>query len=191
MQDIIELIHPDDMDFVIRAEQTILERMQGAGINELLQLKTSYCFRMRIADGNYHIFHLQTVYLTVDEHGQAGTALHIHTDMHYILQSNKQTIVMKGIGSNHRFEEIDLSAGSARQPLLVVDNALVRLSPREKEVLRLLSKGFSSQEISEKLFISKQTVLVHRRNLLRKTAAPNTAFLIDRWLNSSLAYEKS
>ena len=69
---------------------------------------------------------------------------------------------MKGIGSNHRFEEIDLSAGSARQPLLVVDNALVRLSPREKDVLRLLSEGFSSQEISEKLFISTQTVLVHR-----------------------------
>lgn len=191
VQDIIELIHPDDIDFVIRAEQIILERMQGAGINELLQLKTSYCFRMRIANGNYHIFHHQTVYLTVDEHGQAGTALHIHTDMHHILQSNKQTIVIKSIGSNHRFEEMDLSAGSARQPLLVVDNALVRLSPREKEVLRLLSKGLSSQEISEKLFISKQTVLVHRRNLLRKTAAPNTAFLIDRWLNSSLAYEKS
>ena len=63
--------------------------------------------------------------------------------------ARKQTIVMKGIGSNHRFEVIDLSAGSARQPLLVVDNGLVRLSPREKEVVRLLAKGFSSQEISE------------------------------------------
>src|SRR5690606_25727653 len=191
VQDIIELIHPDDIDFVIRAEQIILERMQGAGINELLQLNTSYCFRMRIADGNYHIFHHQTVYLTVDVHGHAGTALHIHTDMHHILQSNKKTIGIKSIGSNNRFEAMDLSAGSARQPLLVVDHALVRLSPREKEVLRLPSNGRSSKEMSEKRFSSKQTVLAHRRSLLRNPVAPNTDFHIDRWLDSSRADEKS
>ncbi len=42
------------------------------------------------------------------------------------------------------------------------------LSKREKEILDLISQGFTSQSISETLFISKYTVETHRKNILRK-----------------------
>ena len=42
------------------------------------------------------------------------------------------------------------------------------LSTREKEILRLIGEGKSSQEISELLFIGKTTVDTHRKNILRK-----------------------
>jgi hypothetical protein len=45
------------------------------------------------------------------------------------------------------------------------------LSEREREVLGLISKGFSTSEISSYLSISKQTVEKHRKNMLRKTGA--------------------
>ncbi len=44
----------------------------------------------------------------------------------------------------------------------------LRLSPREQEVLQLISRGFTSQTIGETLFISKYTVETHRKNILRK-----------------------
>ncbi len=47
------------------------------------------------------------------------------------------------------------------------------LTNREKEVLRLISSGFSSLEISEELFISKHTVEVHRRKIREKINARN------------------
>jgi len=52
------------------------------------------------------------------------------------------------------------------------------LSPREIEVLKLICKQFSSNEIAEKLFISNRTVEGHRNNLLIKTQSRNTAGLV-------------
>lgn len=43
-----------------------------------------------------------------------------------------------------------------------------RLTAREVEVLRLIRKGNSSQEISEKLYISLMTVETHRKNMCTK-----------------------
>ena len=42
------------------------------------------------------------------------------------------------------------------------------LSKREKEILNLISKGYTSQHIADQLFISRYTVETHRKNILRK-----------------------
>jgi len=47
------------------------------------------------------------------------------------------------------------------------------LSPREIEVLRLMALGKSNQEIAEALFISRNTVSTHVRNILTKTGSAN------------------
>ena len=45
------------------------------------------------------------------------------------------------------------------------------ISQREFEVLELISKGYSNQEIADKLFISLNTVKTHTSNLLQKLDA--------------------
>ncbi|WP_210463214.1 helix-turn-helix domain-containing protein [Rufibacter roseolus] len=42
------------------------------------------------------------------------------------------------------------------------------LGPREREVLRLVALGKSSQEISQEMYISEKTVNTHRRNIKTK-----------------------
>ena len=54
----------------------------------------------------------------------------------------------------------------------------ITLSDREKEVLDLICKGQSNNEIADELNISVYTVDQHRRNLLLKTDAKNTAQLV-------------
>ncbi len=56
----------------------------------------------------------------------------------------------------------------------------MELTEREKEVLAHLVKGLNSREISEKLFISINTVQYHRKQLLRKTLSRNVAELIGK-----------
>lgn len=51
-------------------------------------------------------------------------------------------------------------------------------SRREKEVLDLLAKGYSSREISKELFITEKTVESHRKNLVMKARVKNTNELI-------------
>lgn len=42
------------------------------------------------------------------------------------------------------------------------------LSQREKEIVSLVVKGLTNQEIADKLFLSIHTVITHRRNIARK-----------------------
>lgn len=60
------------------------------------------------------------------------------------------------------------------------------LTPREKEVLQLISSGLSNHEIADKLFLSKRTVDKHRENILSKTQTKNTADLIMYAIKNSL-----
>lgn len=53
-----------------------------------------------------------------------------------------------------------------------------KLTPREIEVLREISLGFSNDEIANKLNISATTVRTHRMKLLSKTGCNNTASLM-------------
>jgi len=61
------------------------------------------------------------------------------------------------------------------------------LSDREIEVLRLIVQEYSNVEIAEKLFISVRTVDTHRRNLLEKLQAKNTAGLVKYAIEKGLA----
>ncbi len=58
------------------------------------------------------------------------------------------------------------------------NNPFPSLSRREKEVLGLILDELTTKEIAEKLFISVGTVETHRRNMLAKVGARNTAGLV-------------
>ncbi len=60
------------------------------------------------------------------------------------------------------------------------------LTRREKEVLELISEGFTNHQIGDKLFISVLTVDSHRKNLLTKFEVNNTAALIKLAAQSNL-----
>ena len=59
-----------------------------------------------------------------------------------------------------------------------VESPFPSLSRREKEILALILEEYTTQEIADKLFISFGTVETHRRNMLIKTGARNTAGLV-------------
>ncbi len=57
-------------------------------------------------------------------------------------------------------------------------NELVKLTERERDVIELVCKGSTNEEIAEKLHISPKTVKGHRANLLAKTDCKNTPSLV-------------
>ena len=52
------------------------------------------------------------------------------------------------------------------------------LSPRERELLRLISEGLTNGEIADQIFLSPETIKGYRKNLLLKLGAKNTAVLV-------------
>ncbi|WP_026904959.1 LuxR C-terminal-related transcriptional regulator [Pedobacter glucosidilyticus] len=65
-------------------------------------------------------------------------------------------------------------------------------SSREIEILHLIADGFTNQEISNKLFISKRTIEGYRQNLIQKIKVKNTAALVKyAFLNGILNEQRS
>jgi len=52
------------------------------------------------------------------------------------------------------------------------------VTKREKEVLELIAEGYTNLEISKRLFLSEHTIISHRKNLISKLNAKNSAELV-------------
>lgn len=121
--------------------------------------------------------------------------LSMHTDRHfissmlragalgYVLKNTGKQELVLGIrkvyeGETYLSEEVSktLLDGFMRKR---DEQPSERMSAREREVLEKIAEGLTTQEIADKLFISKNTVETHRKNLLFKFSAKNTAELVN------------
>ena len=62
----------------------------------------------------------------------------------------------------------------------------VPLTKREKEILKMIAEGLSSQEIADKLFLSLRTIDTHRFNINQKLDVKNTAGLVKEAIRRGL-----
>ncbi len=81
------------------------------------------------------------------------------------LSRDVQSILMDNLGSKEAVNEMPA-------------NTPASLTSREKEILKLIAKELSNEEIANKLFISERTVETHRRNIFTKTKTKSIVGLI-------------
>jgi DNA-binding NarL/FixJ family response regulator len=94
----------------------------------------------------------------------------------YVLKNATQVELMEAIelvAKGKTYLSDDVSKVLRKQ-----DDSNIILTRREKEILELIASGMTNNEIGVKLFISPSTVDTHRKNLLAKFEAKNTASLI-------------
>ncbi|RMD48564.1 MAG: DNA-binding response regulator [Ignavibacteria bacterium] len=63
---------------------------------------------------------------------------------------------------------------------------LPKITPRELEIIKLISKGMTSKAVAEKLFISELTVIKHRKNIIRKMGVKNFTEVVAVALQNNL-----
>jgi DNA-binding NarL/FixJ family response regulator len=94
----------------------------------------------------------------------------------YVLKNASSEEIMDGV--NEVFNGRIYLCAEAENLLKKTHENELMITRRESGVLKLLAEGFTNQEIAEKLFISPLTVDSHRKNLIVKLQARNTASLI-------------
>ncbi|WBM75057.1 response regulator transcription factor [Saprospira grandis] len=113
----------------------------------------------------------------------------------YLLKTATEQEIKQGIravyqGQNFYSAEVTQivmnNLGTANRKKRSRFDPLAPLTSREKEVLALIIKEYSNQEIADELYISKRTVDAHKRNLLEKTGAKNVAGLVVFALNNQI-----
>ncbi|RZJ54735.1 MAG: response regulator transcription factor [Flavobacterium sp.] len=101
----------------------------------------------------------------------------------YLLKNAEKAELLEAIntiasGDNYFSEETEEKHLSNNLRIEKQVSTLTELSSREKEILVLIAHEYNTAEIAEKTFISLNTVNTHRKNLLSKLNAKNTAGLV-------------
>jgi len=119
-------------------------------------------------------FNQQAIIRNMMENGASG----------YVLKNADKTELLEAIqvvmyGGTH----LSLEAAEA---LKEQTSTMPIITRREKEVLLLIAEGLTNAEIAEQLFVSVPTVNTHRKSLLEKFEAKNTAMLISRAIRTGM-----
>jgi len=174
-------LHPDDMKFLLRCEDVIAWFLKNQiAPDKMVYYKINYCFRQRVADGSYRMFLIQTITLSTSEEGALLKVFGSHTDINHITTTNNYKLSLIGLNGEPSFLEIDVFKEPVFEHFVPFDYEVnsPAFTKRELEVIKLLAKGLTTDEISSELFISVHTVYTHRKNILRKSGLKNTAELI-------------
>ncbi|WP_346838048.1 LuxR C-terminal-related transcriptional regulator [Microbulbifer sp. SAOS-129_SWC] len=180
-QDILEQTHPDDADFVARAEAKAFEILMKLPPERRNKYKVSYCFRFRVRDGSFRLFSHQAIMLATTSEGRLLKSLNIHTDISHLAEANNYRLSLIGLLDEPSYLNIDIGHQS-----LEPAPSHKMFTKREVEVIQLLSQGYTSRDIAEVLHIAENTVKNHRKSILSKAGAKNVSQLIAKCITEGL-----
>lgn len=129
---------------------------------------------------------IKVIMLTMDDSGKRIAKL---------IRGGADSYLFKNASKEELMEAIDhVAAGeqffSSRIQRAILDNIVPErktnklrnikdeLTEREKQILIMISKEYTQQEIAEKLFISSNTVVYHKRKLMLLLEVKSTAGLV-------------
>jgi DNA-binding NarL/FixJ family response regulator len=126
----------------------------------------------------------------------ALTTFNQGTYIRKMMESGASGYLLKNAGKQEIVEAIRIvtkgktylsfDAGQSLKTDTQQQSSIPPLTKREKEVLSHIAEGLTNAQISEKLFISVDTVDTHRKNLHTKLNVKNTAMLIRFAVENSL-----
>ncbi|MFH0919670.1 MAG: response regulator transcription factor [Fibrobacterota bacterium] len=118
-------------------------------------------------------------------------ALHLGVKSYLLKESATEEIVaaIRSVFSGTRYFSPKILKHVVVAPGRVPEKQLrlVRLTPREREVLQLISEGHSTKEIAARLNRSANTVHVHRNSIMQKLDIHNQAELVRYSLKSGIS----
>lgn len=172
--DIIKSIHPEDLNFVLKAEAASLDFIfENIDKESILNYKKSYNFRAKMKNNEYALFNHQALILSLDENGECGVLLNIHTRIDHLNTINSNTYSLIGLNGNPSYLNLQIEKENI-------------FSRREIDIIKLIVEGYNNEEIAERLFISALTVKKHRSNILNKSECKNIAQLVKKSILSGI-----
>jgi DNA-binding CsgD family transcriptional regulator len=157
-------MHPDDIPFVLDTIIRTFEFLEGLPPEEKTDYKLIVDFRLLNTHGRYVRFIQQMVVLELDKNGQVWLILKL-IDL-LSAEADQEPSQRKLV--NLKTGRLYLFRNDQERPSQKL------LTGRETEILGLISQGLDSKRISDRLFISVNTVNNHRQNILSKTKTDNT-----------------
>lgn len=172
------LFHKDDINLWIQCLQELMNfTMSELNDNQRKRMSYTWNYRMKNAQGNYVTIIQNTTPLQFDKDNKPVIGLAHYT----VLEADFQTDICasaKFLNEQNEYETLFYSNISSK-------NMLSSISNRERDIVRLLIRNKTSNQIAKSLNISKHTVDTHRRNILKKLSLTSTTELTNYFKNNA------
>lgn len=167
MKFIYSIIHPDDLDSMLEIVQNAWE--YGFSLENASPFCVHFMVSYRINKANGETIKIlrQSTLFKTDSTNKMSATLSICSDITNLDSSLDIKFNMHGEGGENFMKD---GLGDVPQK--------IKLTPRELEIIKLISQGFSTKQIADQLKISILTVETQRKNMIRKYNMKNTFQLI-------------
>ncbi|WP_447641265.1 MULTISPECIES: LuxR C-terminal-related transcriptional regulator [Chitinophagaceae] len=163
-------IHPDDKAYFLLFEKRITSFYNAIPTEEYPFYKMQYDLRLKTKNNKYKRILIQ--YLLVDYNERnIYHSFHIHTDISHIKLTGALCFSIIGTEGRPSYYNIQES---------VLAKSYDLFTRREREILKEIIEGNTSQQIADKLFLSIFTVDTHKKNMLRKAQVHSSLELISK-----------
>lgn len=143
----------------------------------------SYNYRFRNARGHYITILQRFSYLGSDVDGLPGGVVGITLDITHFKTNDSVVYTIERVADTPAGKTLDLLV---KKSYPVFDAAGCPFTRTETEVLRRIAEGKSSKQIAAELYVSVNTVNIHRKNMLAKTGCTSSSALISLAAQSGL-----
>lgn len=210
MENEIRVLIVDDHKLIAEAWSSLLEHVDGIkviGTADNAQDAFDFCMEhkpeivlmdINLKGGSNGLEATEKIYNSLAKTRVIGLSLHDDISFvkkflsigakGYLTKNTNKTELVEAIMKVHQGESYIAAEIKDRYftSLLDINNTESKkeLTLKEIEIVKLITQGFTSKEIAEKIFVSPRTVETHRHNILKKLNIPNAAQL------SSWAKEK-
>lgn len=171
---IFDRMDDEDRALFLHNEKCVSDFFKNMAWEDFFNYKVCYDFRIKDHQGQYKWIYHQVVAMQC-EHESIVRTLGVHTDISSF-KTGEVPMKLKIVGLN--------GAPTYYGPEYVHESKL--FSDREKEIIKLIYEGLTSDSIAERLFISVHTVRNHRKKIMRKAHVQTTPELIAKCLKEGL-----
>ncbi|WP_162055946.1 LuxR C-terminal-related transcriptional regulator [Pontibacter pamirensis] len=161
-----QILLPSDRETLKQIHEELFRQYYSFPVEARKKLSFTFDFNVRAANGSTVRLNHYTTFVKIDPSGNPLVDFSICTDITPVKSTGPSLLTIK---KEDELVGMFSFEGEGKEAIL---------SKREKEVLKLLSDGLTSERIGEKLFITTATVSTHRKNMLQKTGCKNTVELV-------------
>lgn len=153
-----EATHPDDIERHSLGRTQLFKMAQELFIAQKSSALVSSNFRILCTDGKYKCLLFQCYLFYSETPSKTVYVIQVHTNVDWCKKIKK---------------EYHFYAGNDVAYFKYPDEKLMQIgsifTKREFEIIKLIELGFSTEQLAKKLFVSTNTVNVHRGNILKKS----------------------